>query len=174
MSAGPGAADPDAALPLTSPAARPLPRPRRTASIIPKTTGFGTTAPNVVFCPSATGRALMYDHTLSIDGVQVPRFLYGTAWKEQETQRLTGLALRQGFRGIDTANQRRHYDEAAARSCCCRILGRGRPADPGGAFPADQVHIPGWAGSWWTPSSRVRSRSTGGLAIPIASGWTST
>jgi diketogulonate reductase-like aldo/keto reductase len=55
----------------------------------------------------------MPDHTLLIDGVQVPRFLYGTAWKEQETQRLAELALQQGFRGIDTANQRRHYDEAA-------------------------------------------------------------
>jgi diketogulonate reductase-like aldo/keto reductase len=55
----------------------------------------------------------MLDQTLSIDGVRVPRFLYGTAWKEQETERLTELALRQGFRGIDTANQRRHYDEAA-------------------------------------------------------------
>ncbi len=55
----------------------------------------------------------MHNPTLSINGVRVPRFLYGTAWKEQETQRLTELALRQGFRGIDTANQRRHYDEAA-------------------------------------------------------------
>src|SRR3954453_12864113 len=54
----------------------------------------------------------MPDQALSIDGVHVPRFLYGTAWKEQETERLTDLALRQGFRGIDTANQRRHYDEA--------------------------------------------------------------
>ena len=55
----------------------------------------------------------MSDRTIGIDGVQVPRFLYGTAWKEDETQRLTELALRQGFRGIDTANQRRHYHEAA-------------------------------------------------------------
>ncbi len=55
----------------------------------------------------------MHDRTLPIDGVSVPRFLYGTAWKEHETQRLTELALKQGFRGIDTANQRRHYDEAA-------------------------------------------------------------
>jgi diketogulonate reductase-like aldo/keto reductase len=39
--------------------------------------------------------------------------LYGTAWKEDATQRLTELALQQGFRGIDTANQRRHYDEPA-------------------------------------------------------------
>jgi diketogulonate reductase-like aldo/keto reductase len=55
----------------------------------------------------------MSERTLLMDGVQVPRFLYGTAWKEDETQRLTELALREGFRGIDTANQRRHYHEAA-------------------------------------------------------------
>jgi diketogulonate reductase-like aldo/keto reductase len=55
----------------------------------------------------------MQDRTLTIEGVRVPRFLYGTAWKEDQTQRLTELALRQGFRGIDTANQRRHYHESA-------------------------------------------------------------
>ena len=41
-----------------------------------------------------------------------PSFLYGTAWKEDRTAALTELALRMGFRGIDTANQRRHYFEA--------------------------------------------------------------
>jgi diketogulonate reductase-like aldo/keto reductase len=41
----------------------------------------------------------------------VPDLLYGTAWKEDRTQALTELALRTGFRGIDTANQRRHYFE---------------------------------------------------------------
>ena len=41
----------------------------------------------------------------------VPDFLYGTAWKEDRTPALTELALRTGFRGIDTANQRRHYFE---------------------------------------------------------------
>jgi diketogulonate reductase-like aldo/keto reductase len=41
-----------------------------------------------------------------------PDFLYGTAWKEERTAALTELALRSGFRGIDTANQRRHYFEA--------------------------------------------------------------
>jgi diketogulonate reductase-like aldo/keto reductase len=55
----------------------------------------------------------MPDQTFSIEGVQVPRFVYGTAWKKDDTQRLTELALQQGFRGIDTANQRRHYHEAA-------------------------------------------------------------
>ena len=42
----------------------------------------------------------------------IPDFLYGTAWKEDRTPALTELALRLGFRGIDTANQRRHYFEA--------------------------------------------------------------
>jgi diketogulonate reductase-like aldo/keto reductase len=44
--------------------------------------------------------------------VPPPSFLYGTAWKEDRTAALTELALRAGFRGIDTANQRRHYVEA--------------------------------------------------------------
>ncbi len=42
-----------------------------------------------------------------------PSFLYGTAWKEERTQALVELAIAQGFRGIDTANQRRHYNEPA-------------------------------------------------------------
>jgi diketogulonate reductase-like aldo/keto reductase len=42
----------------------------------------------------------------------IPNFLYGTAWKEGRTATLTELALRAGFRAIDTANQRRHYFEA--------------------------------------------------------------
>src|SRR5882762_952523 len=42
----------------------------------------------------------------------IPAFLYGTAWKEDRTAALTELAIRAGFRGIDTANQRRHYLEA--------------------------------------------------------------
>ncbi len=42
----------------------------------------------------------------------LPDFLYGTAWKEDRTAVLTELALRTGFRAIDTANQRRHYFEA--------------------------------------------------------------
>jgi diketogulonate reductase-like aldo/keto reductase len=43
---------------------------------------------------------------------RLPDFLYGTAWKEDRTPALTELAIRAGFRGIDTANQRRHYFEA--------------------------------------------------------------
>ncbi|MDD5322174.1 MAG: aldo/keto reductase [Methylococcales bacterium] len=45
-------------------------------------------------------------------GVTIPTFLYGTAWKEAQTEALTSAAIESGFLGIDTANQRRHYDEA--------------------------------------------------------------
>src|ERR1700676_4162725 len=67
----------------------------------------------------------MDDRTLLIEGVRVPRFLYGTAWKEDETRRLTELALRQGFRGIDTANQRRHYHEAAVGQAVAAAVASG-------------------------------------------------
>ena len=51
--------------------------------------------------------------TRRLHGLEVPSFMYGTAWKEQRTRALTTLALEAGFRAIDTANQRRHYVEAA-------------------------------------------------------------
>lgn len=54
----------------------------------------------------------MPSRQLEVAGVRAPSFLYGTAWKEDATERLTRLALEAGFRGIDTANQRRHYHEA--------------------------------------------------------------
>lgn len=41
----------------------------------------------------------------------IPRFFYGTAWKEEDTERCVLDALEAGFRGIDTANQRVHYRE---------------------------------------------------------------
>jgi diketogulonate reductase-like aldo/keto reductase len=86
----------------------------RTANRTPRTDGWRRSPPiewrGAVSHHSETP---MPDEVLVIDGMRVPRFLYGTAWKEDRTQALTELALRQGFRGIDTANQRRHYHEAA-------------------------------------------------------------
>lgn len=49
--------------------------------------------------------------TITVRGVRVPRMLYGTAWKEDRTEGLVIDALDAGFRGIDTANQRKHYHE---------------------------------------------------------------
>ena len=45
--------------------------------------------------------------------MQVPPILYGTAWKEQATEACVTAAIDAGFRGIDTANQRKHYFEQA-------------------------------------------------------------
>jgi diketogulonate reductase-like aldo/keto reductase len=67
----------------------------------------------------------MSNRAVLIDGIPVPRFLYGTAWKEDQTQRLTELALLQGFRGIDTANQRRHYHEGAVGQAITASIARG-------------------------------------------------
>ena len=54
-----------------------------------------------------------------------PSFFYGTAWKEQRTEELTRQALAAGFRAIDTANQRRHYVEAAVGEAVAAALGEG-------------------------------------------------
>lgn len=55
----------------------------------------------------------------------LPRILYGTAWKEERTEELTTLALEQGFRGIDTANQRKHYFEQAVGNAVKRAIAGG-------------------------------------------------
>jgi diketogulonate reductase-like aldo/keto reductase len=60
--------------------------------------------------------------TLAVQGLPVPAFFYGTAWKEDRTRDLTGLALRAGFAAIDTANQRKHYFEAAVGDAIAAFL----------------------------------------------------
>lgn len=54
----------------------------------------------------------MHDaYLVSAAGVRCPALLYGTAWKKSSTSRLVTMALGEGFRGIDTACQPRHYSE---------------------------------------------------------------
>jgi len=52
------------------------------------------------------------DFLTSAYGVQMPRIIYGTAWKEERTAALVEQAVGLGFRGIDTACQPKHYNEA--------------------------------------------------------------
>jgi hypothetical protein len=42
-------------------------------------------------------------------GIQMPRLIYGTAWKKEATTQLVVKAILNGFRGIDTACQPKHY-----------------------------------------------------------------
>jgi diketogulonate reductase-like aldo/keto reductase len=44
--------------------------------------------------------------------VPLADILYGTAWKQDDTERLVRRAIEVGFRGIDTACQPKHYNEA--------------------------------------------------------------
>ncbi len=52
-------------------------------------------------------------------------FVYGTAWKEERTAPLTELAIRTGFRAIDTANQRKHYFEAGVGAALAAVYAAG-------------------------------------------------
>ncbi len=49
---------------------------------------------------------------ITAEGVKMPRIIYGTAWKRERTDALVMQAVLAGFRGIDTACQPRHYEEA--------------------------------------------------------------
>ncbi len=64
----------------------------------------------------------------TVQGIAIPTLIYGTAWKEERTEELTALALKTGFRGIDTANQRRHYVEAAAGAAIAAAIASGAVA----------------------------------------------
>lgn len=61
----------------------------------------------------------------SVAGVRSPRIIYGTAWKQARTQELVERALEHGFRGIDTAGQPKHYDEAGVGRAVGACLARG-------------------------------------------------
>jgi diketogulonate reductase-like aldo/keto reductase len=54
----------------------------------------------------------MDDSITSPTTILGPKIVYGTAWKKADTERLVATAIRQGFRGIDTACQPKHYNEA--------------------------------------------------------------
>jgi diketogulonate reductase-like aldo/keto reductase len=59
----------------------------------------------------------------SAAGIRTPKLLYGTAWKKSATERLVATAIAQGFRGIDTACQPKHYDEPGVGAGVAAALG---------------------------------------------------
>ena len=54
----------------------------------------------------------------------MPNFIYGTAWKGATTTDLVSLALKSGFRAIDTANQAKHYSEALVGEALKKVVGK--------------------------------------------------
>jgi diketogulonate reductase-like aldo/keto reductase len=93
------------------------------------------------------------DSMNSACGVRMPRILYGTAWKKDRTAALVEKAITLGFRGIDTACQPKHYDEAGVGTGLAACLAAGltradlylqskfTPAD--GQDPARMPYDPG-------------------------------
>jgi len=65
------------------------------------------------------------DFFISSYGVKMPPIIYGTAWKKDRTAALVEQAIGLGFRGIDTACQPKHYNEAGVGDgvATCRKLG---------------------------------------------------
>jgi diketogulonate reductase-like aldo/keto reductase len=62
---------------------------------------------------------------ISACGVRSPRIIYGTAWKKMRTEDLVRKAIQQGFRGIDTACQPKHYHEAGVGAGVTACLNEG-------------------------------------------------
>jgi len=65
------------------------------------------------------------DYLLSAYKVRIPKIIYGTAWKKASTAALVAQAIEMGFRGIDTACQPKHYNEAGVGEGLAISLAKG-------------------------------------------------
>ncbi|MBF0609684.1 MAG: aldo/keto reductase [Magnetococcales bacterium] len=70
-----------------------------------------------------------HDVVISAYGVTMPPMIYGTAWKKERTASLVEKAIELGFRGIDTACQPKHYQEAGVGQGVAAALQRGLPRE---------------------------------------------
>jgi diketogulonate reductase-like aldo/keto reductase len=75
--------------------------------------------------PAGHTRTTVEPFILSNSAIRVPRIIYGTAWKKSATSGLVNLAIENGFRGIDTACQPKHYDEAGVGAGIAASLKQG-------------------------------------------------
>jgi diketogulonate reductase-like aldo/keto reductase len=66
---------------------------------------------------------------ISTYGVGMPKIIYGTAWKKDLTAGFVEQAIGLGFRGIDTACQPKHYNEAGVGEGVAACLNRGLNRD---------------------------------------------
>lgn len=62
---------------------------------------------------------------VTYNNVTMPSFMYGTAWKKDQTVGLVELAVDSGFTGIDTANQLIHYQEALVGEALLALAKKG-------------------------------------------------
>ena len=62
---------------------------------------------------------------VTYNNVAIPSFVYGTAWKKDQTARLVELAVDSGFTAIDTANQLIHYQEVLVGEALLALAKKG-------------------------------------------------
>nr|CDP27187.1 Putative NAD(P)H-dependent D-xylose reductase [Podospora anserina S mat+] len=87
---------------------------------------------------------------------KMPSLIYGTAWKKDRTADLVYEAIKAGFRGIDTAAMKRHYDEA--------LVGEGiRRAISEGIVSRNDL----WIQTKYTPSPSTHYTSTNPLTTSL-------
>ena len=79
----------------------------------------------VMSSPAPLFAALPKVNTFGIRTAPIPSFLYGTAWKKGRTEELVDLAVRNGFRGIDTACQPKHYFESGVGDALEKLFTEG-------------------------------------------------
>lgn len=65
------------------------------------------------------------DRIVTCNDIEIPPFIYGTAWKKDQTARLVELAIDSGFTAIDTANQLIHYQEALVGEALLALAKKG-------------------------------------------------
>ncbi|KAL2160219.1 hypothetical protein VTH06DRAFT_1392 [Thermothelomyces fergusii] len=63
--------------------------------------------------------------TIPQSTAEMPAMMYGTAWKKERTADLVYQAIKAGFRGIDTAAMKKHYDEAGTGEGIRRAIREG-------------------------------------------------
>lgn len=74
----------------------------------------------------AQASRLAKDFTLAgVHATKMPKLVYGTAWKKERSADLVYMALKSGFRGIDTAAQPKHYNEAGVAAGFRRAVSEG-------------------------------------------------
>jgi len=80
-------------------------------------------------CGSDISMVNREDTVTAYNGVPLPSWMYGTAWKKEATTPLVVTAVQTGFRAIDTANQLIHYDEARVGEALALLAGQGTPRE---------------------------------------------
>ncbi len=60
-----------------------------------------------------------------LQNIQLPPFIYGTAWKGTMTSELVKMAINAGFCAIDTANQPKHYSEPSVGAALLQLYESG-------------------------------------------------